>query len=308
MADSGAALSVFPREVVPPGTRLWPSTSRLRSATGHPLTNDGTIEVTAVFGSGAGAKISAIVTSDLFGPPLVYLSDLNKLGVSMQFPEGTEMDEEENYEIKPINMLAEEFQLLGDGDDSLDQIKEDFKDVLCSMLGEAAGGMKGPKMKIEIDENKNFKPCQVTTTRQVPAHMESMAKKLLDELEANGAVRRYDGPTPCTSPGHFVLKKCGKKVRLVTDYRILNQFVKRTVRPFRSANELMKRVHPSSKWFCKLDAIHGYFQVPLDEPSSLLTAFLLFDGKRIYLVAPMGLVSSSDEFNIRSDNAVAAFS
>ena len=75
-------------------------------------------------------------------------------------------------------------------------------------------------------------------------------------------------------------------MRLVTDYRILNQFVRRPVRPFRSANELMKRVHPGSKWFCKLDAIHGYFQVPLEEESSLLTAFLLPDGKRIYLAPP----------------------
>ena len=69
----------------------------------------------------------------------------------------------------------------------------------------------------------------------------------------------------------------------------------------------MRRVLPSSQWFCKLDAIHGYFQVPLDESSSLLTAFLLPDGKRVYLVAPMGLNISSDEFNIRSDRAVAEF-
>ena len=53
--------------------------------------------------------------------------------------------------------------------DSLAKIKEDFK-------GEAAGGMKGPKMQIELDENKKNKPCHVTTARQVLAHMEVMAK------------------------------------------------------------------------------------------------------------------------------------
>ena len=106
----------------------------------------------------------------------------------MQFPVGTEMDEE-NETVKSINMLAEEHQFLGEGDDTLAKIKEDYNDVLCSTLGEAAGGMKGPKMTIKLDENKIFKPCQVTTARQVPAHMEAMAKKLMDELEANGAVR-----------------------------------------------------------------------------------------------------------------------
>ena len=67
-----------------------------------------------------------------------------------------------------------------------------------------------------------------------------------------------------------------------------------------SADNLMTKIIPTSRWYAKLDAIHGYFQVPLEDESTLLMAFLLPDGKRIYLVAPMGLVSSSDEFNIRS--------
>ena len=36
------------------------------------------------------------------------------------------------------------------------KMKADFEDVLCSTLGEAAGGMKGTKMRIELDENKDF--------------------------------------------------------------------------------------------------------------------------------------------------------
>ena len=91
--------------------------------------------------------------------------------------------------------------------------------------------------------------------------MREMAATLMEELEKNGAVKRYDHPTPSTSPGHLVLKVCGHKVRLVTDYRILNMFILRPIRPFSSATDLMRRVLPTSKWFCKLDAIHGYFQV-----------------------------------------------
>ena len=113
--------------------------------------------------------------------------------------------------------------------------------------------------------------------------------------------------SPSTSPGHFVLKSCGLKVRLVTDYWILNEFILRPIRPFSSATDLMRRVQPEAKWFCKLDAIDGYFQVPLDEESQLLTAFLLPNGKWIYVVAPMGMNISSDEFNIRSDRAVAEY-
>jgi hypothetical protein len=42
----------------------------------------------------------------------------------------------------------------------------------------------------------------------------------------------------------------------------------------------------------------------LCKESKHLTAFLLPDGKRVFLVAPMGLMSSSDEFNIRTDAVV----
>ena len=31
------------------------------------------------------------------------------------------------------------------------------------------------EMKIHLDPNKEFKPCQVTTARQVPVHMKAMA-------------------------------------------------------------------------------------------------------------------------------------
>ena len=117
--------------------------------------------------------------------------------------------------------------------------------------------------------------------------MKEMADTLMADLEKNGAVQRYDRPTPSTSPGHFVLKACGRKVRLVTDYRILNMFILRSICPLSSATDLMRRVQPDSLWFCKLDTIHGYFQVPLDEQSRLLTAFLLPDGKRHWYKVPI---------------------
>ena len=85
----------------------------------------------------------------------------------MQFPEDTDLDEFSHtipVNVVSINMLAaEELQFLGDGNNTLNKIKNDFRDVLRSSLGEAAGCMKGPKMKIELDDSKPFKPCHVTT-------------------------------------------------------------------------------------------------------------------------------------------------
>ena len=64
-------------------------------------------------------------------------------------------------------------------------------------------------------------------------------------------------------------------------------------------------VKPESKHFAKLDAIQGYFQIPLDEESSKLTTFLLPMGRFRYTRAPMGLNASGDEWCARSDHALA---
>jgi hypothetical protein len=198
-------------------------------------------------------------------------------------------------------------QHLGVGNDSLESVIADFPDVLVSDLGDAAGCIRGEDMHIEIDHTRNVKPLHVTTARQVPIHIQPLARKLVKELLEAKAVVRCLEPTVWSSPGHFLLKACGKKARLITDYRHLNEAIRRPVHPFNSASDLMRKVSPTSRWFAKLDAVHGYFQVPLDHESLLLTPFLIAEGKFRYLVAPMGLNSSSDEFCIRTDAAMRDF-
>ena len=50
-----------------------------------------------------------------------------------------------------------------------------------------------------------------------------------------------------------------------------------------------------------MDAVHGYFQLALEEESSKLTTFLLPQEKFRYTRAPMGINASSDEWCSRSD-------
>ena len=100
--------------------------------------------------------------------------------------------------------------------------------------------------------------------------------------------------TDWCSPAFFLAKADGIRVRLVTDYTKLNKFVKRPVHPFPATRDIIQSVPKGQKVFAKLDAVHGYFQLALDEESSFLTTFLLPQGKFRYLRAPMGLNASSD--------------
>ena len=94
---------------------------------------------------------------------------------------------------------------------------------------------------------------------------------------------------------------------MVTDYSKIYKYVKHPVHPFPSVADIIRSIPAGTKFFAKMDAIHGYFQLAWDEESSKLTTFLLRIRRYRYLRAPMGLSSSSDEWCRHSDRAIQGF-
>ena len=72
-----------------------------------------------------------------------------------------------------------------------------------------------------------------------------------------------------------------------------------------AGTDLVKNLDPKSRVFCKLDAVLGYYQIPLDEESKKLFTFLLASGRYRYLRALMECSASSDEWCKRSDEALS---
>ena len=70
----------------------------------------------------------------------------------------------------------------------------------------------------------------------------------------------------------------------------------------------MQDVPAGTKFFAKMNALHGYFQLELDKQSSKITTFLLLSSRYRYLRAPMGLSSSSEEWCRHSDRAIEGMS
>ena len=77
----------------------------------------------------------------------------------------------------------------------------------------------------------------------------------------------------------------------MTDYTKLDRYVKRPVHPFPSVKEIVQSIPAGTRYFAKMDAVHSYFQLALDDKSSKITTFLLPSGRLRYLRAPMGLSS-----------------
>ena len=119
-----------------------------------------------------------------------------------------------------------------------------------------------------------------------------------------GVTIRVDGPEPWCAPAFFAPKGDGISVRMVTGFTHINRFVIRPVHPFPSEQDIVQCIPAGTAFFAKMDAIHGYFQLALDEESSRLTTFLLPSGRYRYLRAPMGLSSSSDEWCRHSDTVL----
>jgi hypothetical protein len=62
------------------------------------------------------------------------------------------------------------------------------------------------------------------------------------------------------------------KIRLCIDPKNLNEAVKREHYPMKTIESVLTRL-PEAKVFSTLDAVSGFWQIPLDEESSLLTCF-----------------------------------
>ena len=93
-------------------------------------------------------------------------------------------------------------------------------------------------------------------------------------------------------------------MRLVVDHKEINRWVQRPTHPFISGTQLLKEIPHDAVVFAKLDALWGYYQIPLAEESQHITTFVCERGTFEYLRAPMGLNSSGDEFCRRTDDAL----
>ena len=165
--------------------------------------------------------------------------------------------------------------------------------------------MCAQRMRIYLKDK--VMPYRVSAPRPIPLRFQEAAASKIAKHKASGIITPCDEPTDWCSPAFFVPKDDGKRVQLVTYYTKLNHYVVCPVHPFPSVSDILQSIPASAACFAKLDATHGYFQIPLDEEASKLTTFILPSGRYRYLRAPMGLSSSLDEWCRHSNRVIEGF-
>ena len=244
-------------------------------------------------------SIMATVCEDMKNEILVSWHDLQRLGsIPEEFPRVNQVSDASTTQHIP-RVRASSATL--NGADVRSRAAAEFPDVLKDALNETP--MAGEPMRIHLRDDVEIKPRRHTKPRAVPLHQKEAAEAVIQELLAKKVIVKVNEPTDWCSPAFYVPKANGK-LRLVTDFTYINRFIKRPIHPFPSSKDIMQGITSDSQVFMKIDAVHGYFQMALDEESSFLTTFIIDSGRYRYLRGPMGLSPTNDEWCFRSDRII----
>lgn len=162
--------------------------------------------------------------------------------------------------------------------------------------------MTGPPMRIHLKDDA--KPFAIYTPRLIPLAYQDDVKKELEAMVAQGIITPVgDQPSPWCHPLVAVAKPIGG-IRITTDLSKLNSQVERPAHPSPSPFSAIRSIDPSSRYFTTMDALCGYWQIPLAEEDQALTTFITPYGRYRYLRSPMGFSASGDAYCMRGDMAL----
>lgn len=148
-----------------------------------------------------------------------------------------------------------------------------------------------------IDIDETVKPV-INPTRKVPVALRDKLKSTLQDMEKKDVIRKVDHPTEWVNSLVIVEKPKTGQLRVCLDPRHLNAAIKREHLDLPTIEDITTRMH-NARVFAKLDANKAFYQIPLDEPSQLLTTFNTPFGRYCFLRMPFGIKSAQEVFQKR---------
>lgn len=167
-------------------------------------------------------------------------------------------------------------------------------EVFDDNLGELPG-----EVHLQVDPDV---PPKVLPPRRLPHAIKGEVKSKLDHMTQQGIIAPVDSPTDWVSQ-LVVAKKKNGDFRLCIDPRPLNQALKREHYQLPTIEDILPDLN-NARVFTKLDMSSAFWQIKLDEPSSLLTTFATPFGRYRWLRLPFGTNVSSEIFQRRLHQAL----
>ena len=281
--DTGSQVNILPvrelKKIIGSNPCMDPCTHKLVSYSDEKLTVLGT------------AKLPVEYKANVKKELMFHIVDTNQSGLL-----GLRSSQDLGL-IKVVMMTnAEEEQSKLDADVKSDKSPQQLIEEVMQKYANVFTGLGRLEKSYHIEVDPTVTPV-VNPPRTIPAAVRDRVKKELEDMEKRGVIRKVEEPTDWVSSMAIVEKPDGS-LRICLDPRHLNKAIKREHFQLPNIEDITTRM-VNAKWFTKLDANRGYWQIPLDEESQLLTTFNTPFGRFCYQVTPFGIKSAQEVFQKR---------
>ena len=181
--------------------------------------------------------------------------------------------------------------------ESLDYLDQSQKGDLLRTLKKFpvlfGGGLGRLNIKpIHLEVKEGARPYHAKSFN-IPKAYKPMTKKEIVQFEKLGIWKRV--LSSAWTAGTFIQPKKTGDVRVLTDFRKLNEYLIRKPHPLPKISDLLQKLE-GFRWATAIDLSMGYYHIPLDEYSQSLCGTVMPWGLYQYTVLPMGLSNAPDIF------------
>ena len=165
-------------------------------------------------------------------------------------------------------------------------VEDEYDDVF-----EGIGKLKTVH-KIQLKEE--YEPV-IHAPRKVPLALREKLKAELERLETLDIIEKVEEPTEWVH-SLVIVERADKPLRLCIDPKELNNCIKREHFQLPTRGEIFGDL-AGAKYFSKLDASSGFWQICLDKPSARICTFNTPFGRYSFKRLPFGLTSAPEVFH-----------
>ena len=159
---------------------------------------------------------------------------------------------------------------------------------------------------VHIELKEGCSPFAVHTARNIGFHLLPKVEDELKRMEKEEIIKKIETPTDWCAPMVPIIKPSGK-VRICTDFKQLNQNVKRPYINLPNLEDIAPKL-VGATYFSTMDANSGFHQIPLAEESMPLTTFITPFGRFCYKRLPMGINIGPEVFQLQMQKVLQGLS
>ena len=171
------------------------------------------------------------------------------------------------------------------------------EDEIVKQFPEVFNGLGRLSDSYTIKLKEEATPFALTTPRRVPIPLLPKVRDELQRMENMGVITKIKEPISWCA-GMVVVPKPNGKVRICVDLTKLNESVCRERLILPAVDQTLAQIG-EAKYFSKLDANSGYWQIELDPDSAKLTTFITPFGRFHFNRLPFGITSAPEHFQRR---------